>query len=599
MSHFFKNTRYLKSTRLAACLCWVGGAALAQAPAQETTSSVWVAESNRHAEILTRVMAEESPESAVRFGVPVSDEAITQFPLDRVEKFLAKVETARKELEKRLAAEEHPAVRQDLEILIAAARDEVKDTKVNESLMLPFFDAPRTVFYGLQSLLDEQVEAARRTAAVTRYRRYAGVEEGFTPLLEQAAHFIRARFDRQGLVGPFRGEVEQGLKDSASYVDGIAQLFETFELDGWQEAHRAFSAQVEAWDRFVTEEVMPRTRHDFRLPPEVYASNLAQVGVDMPVAELVSRAKVAFREIQNEAEVLAALIAAERGWEETDYRSVVRRLKKDQVLGEAVLPLYKKRIAELERLIERHSIVSLPEREMRIRLASEAESTAIPAPHMRPPRLIGNTGEQGEFVLPMRNPSAGTAFDDFSSDASTWTLAVHEGRPGHEMQFAAMVEKGVSLARALFALNSVNVEGWALYAEAEMKPYLPLEGQLFSLQSRLLRAARAFLDPGLQSGEVTPEDVHRVLTQDVLVSEAAAQSEIQRYTYRIPGQATAYFCGYTRLLETRADAERLLGTNFDRKAFHDFVLGQGMLSPSLLRKAVLEEFVPAHRSSAS
>ena len=125
---------------------------------------------------------------------------------------------------------------------------------------------------------------------------------------------------------------------------------------------------------------------------------------------------------------------------------------------------------------------------------------------MRPPRLIGNKGEMGEFVLPLRVPTAGAAsgamqgFDDFTFDAASWTLTAHELRPGHELQFAALVEKGVSLARAVFAFNSVNVEGWALYAEAEMKPYMPLDGQLIALQHRLMRAARAFLDPELQLG---------------------------------------------------------------------------------------------------
>ena len=38
-------------------------------------------------------------------------------------------------------------------------------------------------------------------------------------------------------------------------------------------------------------------------------------------------------------------------------------------------------------------------------------------------------------------------------------------------------------------------EGWGLYAEWMMLPYMPAEGQLISLQLRLLRAARAFLDP--------------------------------------------------------------------------------------------------------
>jgi len=70
-----------------------------------------------------------------------------------------------------------------------------------------------------------------------------------------------------------------------------------------------------------------------------------------------------------------------------------------------------------------------------------------------------------------------------------------------------------------------------------------------------------------------------------------ALQEIERYTFWAPGQATAYFCGYSRLMELRADAERTLGDRFDRRAFHDFVLAQGVLPPALLRRAVLEGFV--------
>ena len=56
-----------------------------------------------------------------------------------------------------------------------------------------------------------------------------------------------------------------------------------------------------------------------------------------------------------------------------------------------------------------------------------------------------------------------------------------------------------------------------------------------------------------------------------------------------------HFYGYQRLMETRQAAQLALRKDFDRMAFNDFVLAQGLLPPRLLRKAVLEEFVPAHR----
>ena len=62
-----------------------------------------------------------------------------------------------------------------------------------------------------------------------------------------------------------------------------------------------------------------------------------------------------------------------------------------------------------------------------------------------------------------------------------------------------------------------------------------------------------------------------------------------------PGQATSYFNGYLRLVELRAASELLLGKRFDKQVFHDFILAQGLLPPALLRQAVLQTFVPAHR----
>jgi uncharacterized protein (DUF885 family) len=151
------------------------------------------------------------------------------------------------------------------------------------------------------------------------------------------------------------------------------------------------------------------------------------------------------------------------------------------------------------------------------------------------------------------------------------------------------VEKGVSVARAVFAFNSVNVEGWGLYAEAITLPYMPDDGKLISLQLRLQRAARAFVDPELQMGKWTPEAAREFLQKEVGLSPAFATEEVDRFTFRMPGQATAYFYGYTRLMELRAAAEQALGARFEPLAFHDTILAQGLLPPDLLRKAVLDQ----------
>jgi uncharacterized protein (DUF885 family) len=124
-----------------------------------------------------------------------------------------------------------------------------------------------------------------------------------------------------------------------------------------------------------------------------------------------------------------------------------------------------------------------------------------------------------------------------------------------------------------------------------MLPYLPDDGKLISLQFRLQRAARAFLDPELQEGKITPDDAMRIMQDDVVLSKAFATEELERLTFRSPGQAVSYYDGFTRLLEIRQAAEKAMGAKFDVQKFHDFILSQGLLPPNLLRKAVMEDFV--------
>jgi uncharacterized protein (DUF885 family) len=313
----------------------------------------------------------------------------------------------------------------------------------------------------------------------------------------------------------------------------------------------------------------------------------------MEPQELMERALADYVQTRDEMDVTAAALAKQRNWSTSDYREVIRSLKKERIPTDKLLALYTGRLQQIEEIVRRERIVTLPERKAVIRLASEAESAASPAPHIDPPRLIGNTGEAAEFVLPTSNPNAkpGAEMDDFNYDAIAWTLTAHEARPGHELQFARMLERGVSTARVVFAFNSANVEGWALYAEAVMKKHLPLEGRIGSLQMRMMREARAFLDPMLNLGLIQPEAAQRFLMEEVMLSEPMAKQEIDRYTFLSPGQATSYYYGYTRLNALRTRVELALPGKFDALAFHDFIVNQGLLPFELLDKAVTEEFV--------
>ena len=94
---------------------------------------------------------------------------------------------------------------------------------------------------------------------------------------------------------------------------------------------------------------------------------------------------------------------------------------------------------------------------------------------------------------------------------------------------------------------------------------------------------------GMKSRSMSRDEARQLLEHEVVLSPALVRSELERYTFLDPGQAASYFCGYLALTELRTDAERILGPDFDRRAFHDLVLSQGLLPMPLLRKAVVDE----------
>ena len=559
----------------------------------------WVERSNTYTNMMLEVEFAHAPERGSRQGLARFDERISQ-------PTLADQQARRRELEAGLAKVDAAAprepdkrVREDLAILHKAFDLEFRREDYELQHEVPFLNASAQIFEGLHGLLDDQVAAERRPAALVRLRRYAGAETGYEPFTAVLKQRAREQIAKPGVIYPAKIEIETELGRNSNYIEGIGALFGKYGLKGWESDYAKLKGQLAEYDAWVRENILPRARSDYRLPPEKYALAFERYGIGIPPAQIAAMAHAAFSQYQAEMAPLAAQVAKANGYTSADYRAVIGQLKKKQISGEAILPFFIERLHAIEHIISANDLVTLPNRPAIIRLATAAETAQQPAPHMVPPPLLHNTGQRGEFVLPLNIPSAngGAAdhYDDFTFEAVAWTLTAHEARPGHELQFDSMVEHGVSLARALYAFNSTNVEGWGLYAEYIMQPYEPPEGQLLTLQLRLLRAARAFLDPELQSGATTPARAYEVLEKDVVLSHAFATEEVERFTYRSPGQANSYFYGYTRLLSLRQEVEAALGAKFQPRKFHDFILSQGLLPPDLMRTTVLEEFVPTQK----
>lgn len=553
----------------------------------------WVERSNEIAYKVLDMSAKFVPEFAGQMGVSGYDEEVFDLRENLYQRQMAVEEAKLDYLNGLLATEEDPRVVQDIEIMLKATRDNMETNTVNYERVLPYGNLTGLIFAGFNGLLDKQVPLERQRAALVRLKKYTGQAEGYEPLTELAKERLTERMNVPDLIKPFIGEVKQDLERAPVMIEGLQGLFSGTELTGYADDLALLADQLTAYNAWVEETIVPNTREQAALPRELYELQLRNYGVYDSPEELIRTGQVAFSNIRNEMIALAPLVAAEKGFDTTDYREVILRLKEDQVPGDQLMARYQQVMASLDEIIRREDLVTLPDEPSRVRMATPAETAQQPAAHLDVPRLIGNTGEFPEFIVPylQQDEEGNWPTSDYAFPAQMWTLSAHEARPGHEMQFTTMLRGGVSTARALFAFNSANVEGWALYAESIVRPYMPLDGQLLSLQARLLRAARIWLDPMLNLGLITADEAKRVLMEDVVEDDLNAQTEIDRYVFRSPAQATAYYYGYENLQALRAQTELRLKDRFEAREFHDFLLAQGLLPPEVLNKAVEENFV--------
>ena len=216
-----------------------------------------------------------------------------------------------------------------------------------------------------------------------RIRKYAGLVEGYEPIATQAMRRIRPKLADPKLLTPAKPQVERDLANGPVLIQGIEKLLDQYKLEGWREPFDAMKKQLGEYEQFIRAEVLPKARIDFRLPADLYALSLEQVGVAMAPEPLAKTAHAAFNDIQQEMQRLAPQVAKARGMTATDYRDVIRALKKEQLVGDAIMPHYRTRLAEIEAIIKRGELlVTLPQREARIRIATDAEAAQTPAPNM-------------------------------------------------------------------------------------------------------------------------------------------------------------------------------------------------------------------------
>src|SRR5437016_2020608 len=136
-----------------------------------SADKTWIGRSNEFANVLIDIEKKHSPERASADGLSQYDELVTSATQEDDAAETAENRAALARLQAALPKEQNKYVRQDLEIMIHATQLSLKRHDFAEAHQVPFLNASGIVYQGLRVLLDDQVDAKRKPAAVVRLRK--------------------------------------------------------------------------------------------------------------------------------------------------------------------------------------------------------------------------------------------------------------------------------------------------------------------------------------------------------------------------------------------------------------------------------------------
>jgi uncharacterized protein (DUF885 family) len=210
-----------------------------------------------------------------------------------------------------------------------------------------------------------------------------------------------------------------------------------------------------------------------------------------------------------------------------------------------------------------------------------------PVPDDLAPFYTGGRGGPGAYLvntydLPSRPMYSLTA------------LTLHESAPGHAFQMPLAMEHKDQPEFRQHSYLSAYGEGWALYCEilgVEMGMYESPYDRFGMLNYQIWRAARLVVDTGSHAQGWSRDRAVNYMREYTALSEHEIQTEIDRYI-AWPAQALSYYLGEDDILKQRARAEKMLGTRFNIRAFHDAVLELGSV-PLPVLNARIDRFIAA------
>ncbi|MFI5214300.1 MAG: DUF885 domain-containing protein [Gemmatimonadales bacterium] len=262
----------------------------------------------------------------------------------------------------------------------------------------------------------------------------------------------------------------------------------------------------------------------------------------------------------------------------TPWRALAERLRRNTPPAAGLVGRYASEMQRAREFVVGKGLVSVPDGPLEVVPTPPFMEPLIPFAAYDPPGAFAEE-RRGWFYVTV--PGAERLTDHCVHEIAC--TALHEGYPGHHLQFLRAFEQPSPVRRVVS--SPLTVEGWALYCEELMadQGFLASQEEVFFQRLHLLwRAVRIVLDVRLHTMGMPMDEAVRYMTESLGIGKGSADAEVRRYC-GAPAYQLCYAVGRRELLRLREDAKRRAGASFSLRGFHDEVLSYGGLPVSLIR----------------
>lgn len=448
---------------------------------------------------------------------------------------------------------------------------------------------------------DHYSSGITESAFVIMSRKFAPPENRLKSLVERERKMPAAlAAARANLKQPPRIYTEVALEQLPGIMDFFRKdLPEAFRevknqqlLGEFARTNGAVIAQLQAYQTFVKERLLPVSAGDFRIGADNYRKKLLyDEMVDIPLDRLLQIGYQDLRRNQQWFKQVAGQIDPRKTPQQT-----LADLQKNHPKPDELLQSFRDELGGLRQYLLDHHIVTIPSPVPPIVEETPPFMRALTSASMDTPGPYEKVAKEAFFNVTLPEPNwSPDRTESFMAQFNRQTMAsvaIHEVYPGHYVQFL-WLPSAPSKVRKLLGCSS-NAEGWAHYSEQMMldegygagNPRLRL-GQL---QDALLRDARYIVGVSMHTGKMSFDEAVDFFQKEGYQTQAVAEMEAKRGTS--DPTYLVYTLGKLQIMKLREDYKRKMGDRFNLQEFHNAFLRQGFPPVKIVREALLGDQSP-------